>query len=478
MNTENDDAEQARSTRVIAALHEQLPAEAIATDAAIAARHATDWTGHCPTRPAAVISPRTTEHVATMLAICHAHGQPVVPQGGLSGLAGGAVPGNRSDIALSLGAMDHIEDIDTAAATITVQAGATLARVQQAAEAADFRFPLDFAARDRCQIGGLIATNAGGVSVVRHGTMRAQVLGLEVVLADGRVLTDLKPMLKNNTGLDLKQCFIGSEGTLGVVTRAMLRLAPPKGTTTIALIATDAYADAIALLHTLGRGGLGLESFELMWRDFYAMSLAWHPEREAPLAAHHGLYILCEIEGPAATARECIAKACRDRGLTSWTIADSAAAAERLWSIRYATAEFPQRLAPINFDISLPIGDIGIFVEQSRAALETEWPGLQAVYFGHIGDSNLHLTVDGQSLDEDTPATRHAIEDCVYALTARYGGSISAEHGIGLLKKPYLHYSVDTTARTLMTGAKGWLDPKGILNPGKVIDRLDSGVSS
>lgn len=426
-----------------------------------------DWTGHGACRPLALVRPASTAEIARLLRLCNEHRRPVVPQGGMTGLAGAAVPGADS-VALSLAQFTGVEAVDRAAATLTVRAGTALQAVQDAAEEAGFRYPVDFGARGTCQIGGTIATNAGGHAVIRHGMTRDRVLGLEVVLADGRVLEMMNGMIKNNTGYDLKQCFIGSEGTLGVITRAVLRLAPPQGETHTLLGALRDYPAAVSLLHRLRGAGLALEAFEVMWQDFYAMSCDWRGGRP-PLSASHPLYVLCEAVGDANRLETALEAALEAGEVEDAVLASGTAQARELWAIRETTAEFPVKLAPINFDISLPIADIGAFVEAADVALRQRWPGVRVVNFGHIGDSNLHLTVDGRSLAEDTPATRHAIEATLYRLVGERNGSISAEHGIGLLKRDFLHHSVAPDVLDAMRLLKRAFDPRGILNPGKLL---------
>ena len=296
---------------------------------------------------------------------------------------------------------------------------------------------------------------------------RNRVLGLEVVLADGRVLNLMNAMIKNNAGYDLKQHFIGSEGTLGVVTRAVLRLEPPLGDTHTLLCAVDDYARAVKLLHRLRGSGLALEAFEVMWQDFYAMSCAWLATAP-PLDASFPLYVLCELEGDESRLQHVLELCMAEREITDAVIARSKAQARQLWKIREATAEFPVRLAPINFDISLPIAIIDEFVLAVRVRLNERWPGCRSVSFGHIGDGNLHLTVDGNSLPVDSTDARHAVESLVYDLVGERGGSISAEHGIGLLKREFLHHSVTAESLATMRAIKHALDPCGILNPGKI----------
>lgn len=447
-------------------LRQALGDAAVVTGADISQRHYSDWTGHAPACPAALLLPRTTEQVASALRICNDAEQAVVPQGGMTGLAGGAVP-RETDIALSLERLRGIEEIDPAAATISVWAGTTLEEIQQAVLEAGFVFPLDLGARGSCQIGGNIATNAGGNAVIRYGMTRDLVLGLEVVLADGRVLNLLNKMIKNNCGYDLKQCFIGSEGTLGVITRAVLKLAPQPGETTTLLCALPDYASAVSLLRRVQRSVGTPQAYELMWQDFFRLGVSWLENPTAPMSLDHPLYALLECASPRELLEQTLEEAFAAGEVVDAVLASSQAQARALWKIREATGEFPLRMTPLNFDVSLPIGLIGDFAERCRQRLEQRWPGNHSVYFGHIGDSNLHLTIDCASLPQPAPILE--VEELVYSAVGELGGSVSAEHGIGLLKREFLHHSVSLEARQAMQQLKHCFDPKGILNPGKIL---------
>lgn len=451
--------------QTITDLRQALGAAQVLTGEAISPRHYSDWTRHTPTCPAALILPRDTEQVATALRICNAARQSVVPQGGMTGLAGGAVP-RSTDIALSLDRLRGIEEIDVAAATVTVKAGTTLQQIQQAVADAGYLFPLDLGARGSCQIGGNIATNAGGNAVIRYGMTRDLVLGLEVVLADGRVLNLMNKMIKNNCGYDLKQCFIGSEGTLGVITRAVLKMTPQPGQTTTLLCALPDYASAVALLRRLQRRAGTPQAYELMWQDFFRMGVSWLENPVPPMPDHHPLYVLLESSATHEVLEQTLEAAVQAGEVVDAILATSQGQARSLWKIREATGEFPARLAPLNFDISLPIGQIGDFAELCRLRLDQRWPGNHSVYFGHIGDSNLHLTVDCNSLPQ--PAPVFEIEELVYSAVGELGGAVSAEHGIGLLKREFLHHSVSAEALQTMAELKRSFDPNGILNPGKI----------
>ncbi|MCG5076777.1 FAD-binding oxidoreductase [Paraburkholderia tagetis] len=454
---------------ILNALKDALGADAVRTGSEIESRYLGDWSAKSAHAPLAVVLPRNTQEVAAALRLCNALRQGVVPQGGLTGLAGGAVP-TSNDICISLERLAGIEEIDRSAATMTVRAGTTLQAIQEAAEAADFEFQLDLGARGTCQIGGNLATNAGGIRVIQSGTARDQVLGLEVVLADGSVLSAMGKMIKNNTGYDLRHLFIGSEGTLGIITRAVLRLAPRPAARHTALCALSGYESAIALLQTLkARLGKELSAFELMWPDFFELGVAFSRSQQAPFSTAYPLYALIEHTSYANDRHDRLAQALArqlESGLLlDAVIAQSTSQARSLWEIREATAEFPVKLTPINFDISIPIGDIGNFVDTCRAQLQSRWPASRAFFFGHIGDSNLHVTVDGRSIPGVPP---DALEPVVYDLVRTFQGSVSAEHGIGVHKRPFLGYTRSETELACMRSIKRALDPNGILNPGKL----------
>jgi FAD/FMN-containing dehydrogenase len=443
----------------------------VLTGVAIGERYLTDWTGIGKSRPRAVVLPQSTVEVSTVLQICNQCGQTVVPQGGRTGLAGGAVPG-ENDICLSLERMRGIEEIDAWAATMTVLAGTTLQAVQEAALRAGFEFAIDMGSRGSCQIGGVLATNAGGIRVIQSGTARENVVGLEVVLADGTVLNSLSKMTKNNTGYDLKQWFVGSEGTLGVITRAILKLRPkPLGRHT-ALCALPNYAAMVGLLSRMRSSfGCELAAFEIMWPDFFEFGVEASRGKRSPFTSRYALYALVEQttlnpEDGGNRFTQVLNEAADSGTIVDAIVAHSSSDREALWEIRESTADFPSRLAPMNFDVSVPIAEMGSFVNECREMLRSSWPNHRSLFFGHLADSNLHVTVDKNSIP-DVPGAD--VENALYSLIGRYRGSISAEHGIGLLKREYLHHSRSPGELRAMWAIKQALDPKGILNPGKVL---------
>ncbi|MEX2297247.1 MAG: FAD-binding oxidoreductase [Dongiaceae bacterium] len=454
---------------IVVALQKALGDSAVESGDAIGRRYWCDATGVAPHSPLALVRPRTTDEVASILRLCNDRHQPVIAQGGLTGLAGGATP-RGGEIALSLERMTGIEEIDPAAATITVKAGTPLQIVQEAAADAGFMLGLDLGARGSAQIGGNISTNAGGIRVIRYGMTREQVLGLEVVLADGTILTSLNKMLKNNTAYDLKHLFIGSEGTLGVVTRAVLRLHPRPSDLLTALCALPSYEAVVAFLRHAQQALGQVSAFEAMWLDAYDF-VASRREGAPPIASVHPFYVIIEHAGtdPDADAQAfeaMLAAAHERRLLIDVTVAQSEKQARAIWAIREGIAEWENIVGQIHLDVSLPIGAIGDFAERCRARLESEWPDLIATFYGHIGDSNLHVSL-APGTDDD--ATRHGAEAAVYDTVRDFNGSISAEHGIGTLKRDFLAYSRTPAELALMRTLKAALDPNNILNPGKVL---------
>jgi len=437
---------------------------------AIEARYRKDWSGVPAGEPIALLRPRTTQEVSTALAICHEFSTPVVAQGGLTGLAGAAVPG-KGQVALTLERMNGIEEVDTAAATLTVLAGTPIQVVQEAAREHGFLFALDWGARGSAVVGGGLSTNAGGNRVIRYGMARDHVLGLEVVLADGTVLSMLNKMQKNNSGYDLKHLFIGSEGTLGIITRAVLRLQPESAAPCTALCAVNGFDAAVKLLRLAQQRLVGaVGAYEAMWPDYYRAATSYGKVR-APLG-EAPFYVLTDMvtaDPVHDSARfQAMLEEAMELGLvTDAAISQSEADTASFWALRDATPEIMSHLAPmLAFDVSIPIGQIGEAVIKMRSSLDARWPGREGLYFGHIGDSNLHLIY---SLADDREATSLEAETLVYEVVREYGVAISAEHGIGVLKRPFLSYSRSTAEIELMRTLKHALDPSGILNPGKVI---------
>jgi FAD/FMN-containing dehydrogenase len=451
-------------------LRQELGSDAVLEGEEVRRRGA-GWGRQEPCAARALVRPRSTEEVALVLRLCHDAGQPVVTHGGLTGLVGGAVTG-AGDVVLSLERMNRIEEVDAPSRSMTVQAGVTLQAAQERADAEGLLLALDLGARGSCTIGGNVATNAGGNHVIRYGMTRAQVFGLEAVLADGTVISDLGKMLKNNAGYDLKQLFIGSEGTLGVVTRVVLRLWPkPRGEAT-ALVACASFGKVVELLAEAQRRlGSDLAAFEVMWPEFYEIVTTPPARNQRPLEHGYPIYALLEALGTSPEQDRARFEAFLGAAVEGGLIEDAAVATsppERraLWALRDSVDQLA-RLGPIyTFDISLPIATMESYVAEVRERLGREWPDPRCVVFGHLGDGNLHVIA---GVGASGPEARLKVEHAVYDPLRARGGSVSAEHGIGLEKRPWLPWSRGPAEIGLMRRLKSALDPKGILNPGKVL---------
>jgi FAD/FMN-containing dehydrogenase len=421
----------------------------------------------------AIVRPANTQQVSEVLAACHEAGQPVVTHGGVTGLVGGAKAG-PSDLVLSLERMNTMQPIDTINRSVAVDAGVRLQTIQEKAEEAGLLFALDFGARGSAHIGGAISTNAGGNSVIRYGMTREQLLGVEAVLADGTIISSMKDVIKNNTGYDLKQLFIGSEGTLGVVTRAVLRLRPaPRSQNTALLAAAD--FDSLGRLLSFMDSALGgtLSSFEVMWNDFYSLIIGDGDRHGRPLETDHPFYVLLESTGGQPESdgpqfENALQQAFENGLAADAVIAQSRQQRQDLWAIRDDIHwMIEQMFPPLAFDISLGIPDMAAYVEEVRRDLLEVWPEARMAVFGHIGDGNIHLVITIGSMDEQD---KQRVEHIVYDALARRSGVISAEHGIGLEKRAYLKHSRSPDEIALMRTIKKALDPNNILNPGKILN--------
>jgi FAD/FMN-containing dehydrogenase len=454
-------------------LQRKLGAQAVLLGADVPARNGNDWSASLPQTPLAVVRPVDAAGVSDAVLACRKAGLCYVPQGGLTGLCRGASP-ETGWVAISLERMVGIEEIDPASATMTVRAGTSLETIQKAADERGMFFPLDLGSRGSCAIGGNLSTNAGGNRVIRYGMTRELVLGLEVVLPDGTVMTSLNKLIKNNAGYDLKHLFIGSEGTLGIITRVVLRLYPKPRSTMAALCAVPDYAAVLALLNA-ARSGLGplLSAFEVMWPDYWDV-ITNRAGVRSPVGTGHGLYMLVEAQGTDeatdAPRFETWLAELMERGMLSdAAVSQSVAQTKAFWAVRDICSEFGQVLGPhIPYDIGLEVAGMDEFVRRCKAALATGVPGCDSVYYGHIGDGNLHLVswVPGLSVDQQP---KEEMDRIVYGLVREMGGSVSAEHGIGTLKKKWLGHARSEAEIALMRTLKAALDPDGLLNPGKVI---------
>jgi FAD/FMN-containing dehydrogenase len=411
-----------------------------------------------------VVRPADTAQVAAVLRLCAEAGVAVVPQGGNTGLSGGSVPtGAQREIVLSLTRMNRIRRMDPLDNSITVEAGCVLATIQEAAEKAGRFFPLSLAAEGSCQIGGNLSTNAGGVNVLRFGNAREQVLGLEVVLPDGRVWDGLRSLRKDNTGYDLKHLFIGAEGTLGVITAAVLKLQPMPTATATAWIAVGDPAAAVALLSTL-RGSCGdrLTAFELISRRCVDAVLAHRAGIRDPIPGAQQWLVLAELNdsGDSGKLAELLEQALGDADAV---IAKSEAERQALWAIRETVPE--AQFSNVKHDVSVAVSRVPDLIAAAEAALAKAFPDAPVYCFGHVGDGNLHYNVGDAALMARRPEVNRVVYDAVAAL----GGSISAEHGLGQLKRDEVTRHKDPLELELMRALKRTLDPKGLMNPGKVV---------
>ena len=451
----------------------------VLTDAEDTAACLVDWRGRYKGAARAVVLPATTQELAAVVRLCAAACVPMVPQGGNTGLCGGATPLNDGRaVVLSLRRLDRIRAIDADNDTVTVEAGCTLMSVQQAAAAADRLFPLSLASEGSCTIGGNLSTNAGGVQVLRYGNMRELVLGLEVVLPDGRIWDGLRGLRKDNTGYDLKQLFVGAEGTLGLITAAVLKLFPAIRSRSTAWIAAPDPQAAVGLLGLM-RDACGdrVTAFELVGRSALELVLAHIPGTRAPLPSEVEWSVLLELSDSAdVPLDELLARALAlavERGLAiDGVIAGSLAQAHALWALRENISE-AQRIEgfSIKHDVSVPVSRIPAFLERARIALQAVWPDVRIVAFGHIGDGNLHYNlsqpqaVDNQEFMSRTSEANRIVHD----LVAELGGSISAEHGLGQLKRELLPRYKAPLEIDMMRAVKQAFDPGGLMNPGKVL---------
>ena len=429
--------------------------------------------GHSPM----VLRPGSVAEVSAILKLANETATPIVPQGGNTGLVGGQIP-HHNEIVLSLNRLDRIREVDPTSYTMTCEAGVTLQRAREAAAAADRLYPQLLPSEGTCTIGGNLSTNAGGTAAIAHGIARSHALGLEVVLADGRVLNNLNKLKKDNTGYDLKNLFIGAEGTLGIITAAVLRLVPrPRSVET----AFAGVASADAALELLGiaqeRTGGDVTSFEIMTRAGIELVLRYGQGCRDPLATPHAWYVLMELssqrrEGLREVLEAVLAEGL-ERGLVhDATIAESIEQGKAFWRVREMFGEV-QRFAggSIKHDISVPVAAVPAFIREADAAVTELIPGARPLPFGHLGDGNIHYNVNQPvGADKEQFLKRwDEVNAAVFAVVKKYGGSISAEHGVGVMKRDLLPTVKDAVALDLMKSLKRLLDPKGILNPGKVI---------
>ncbi|MFT4056193.1 MAG: FAD-binding oxidoreductase [Novosphingobium sp.] len=454
----------------------------LTTDPDLVSPWLTDWRGRFTGRACALASPASVEEVSALVNLCAEHSVPIVPQGGNSGMSGGATPDESGTaLLLSLRRMNAIREIDTESGRATCEAGVILQTLHEAAEAQDLRFPLTLGGKGSATVGGLISTNAGGSQVLRHGSMRALVLGLEAVLADGQVFSQLTPLKKDNRGFDLKQLLIGSEGTLGIVTAATLRLLPAVAERVVIWAGAPSLPAARALLlHCDAMEGEALEGFEVMPQASIDAVVEHLPTARPPLEGRHAWHVLIEVVADRAQAdslrdrcEAMMAEAFEKDLVEDAALSASEAQAEAFWLIRETVPPAERARGPaVQHDISVPVEAMPAFVETTAPMLEAEFPGTEAIAFGHLGDGNVHYHViaPGASDARAWNATEgKAISRRVHDLVTEWGGSISAEHGIGQLKRDELARLGDPVALSMLRAVKQALDPQGLFNPGKLI---------
>ena len=422
----------------------------------------TDWTGRFSGTATAVVRPRSTDEVAAVVRACAAAGQPLVVQGGNTGLVGGSVPAG-GEIVLSLTRLAGLGEIDVTSAQVTVGAGVTLAALQQHARASGLDFGVDLAARDSATVGGLVATNAGGIRVLRYGSMRAQVVGGEAVLADGSVISRLGGLVKDNTGYDLVSLLCGSEGTLGVVTRLRLLLVPRLRARCVALIALTGPGEAVAALPQLRERLPDLAAAELFLADGLAL-VRGYAGLPAPFPADHPAYLLLECAGGTDPTDRLVEAVSEIDGLLDATVATDAAAQRSLWAYREQHTEAISAAGvPVKLDVSVPVGRLTELVHRLSPAVTDVAAAARVIAFGHVNEGNLHVNVLGAGEQAEQ------VTDTVLRLVAELGGSISSEHGVGRAKVPWLGLSRSATEIAAMRSIKQALDPAGLLNPGVLL---------
>ncbi|MSQ73746.1 MAG: FAD-binding oxidoreductase [Betaproteobacteria bacterium] len=468
-------------TATISRLGAAVGAQSIFTDAADLEPYINDWRGIYHGAAAAVVRPANVEQVAAIVKICAETRTPLVPQGGNTGMCGATVPDARlNPVVIALGRMNRIRNVDALNNTMTVEAGCVLANIQQAAVDANRLFPLSLGAEGSCQIGGNLSTNAGGVNVLRYGNTRDLVLGLEAVLPDGRIWNGLRSLRKDNTGYDLKHLFIGAEGTLGIITAAVLKLFPKPSATATTWLAVPS-PDAALNLFSLLRQHFGdrINAFELISRACLELVMKHIPGVRDPLNAPHQWYVLTELGDSSLgdtlrVALESALEKAMTQGLVSDAmLAENNSQSQALWRIRESIPEAARSESGMLYrhDIAVAVGEIPAFIRDGQAALEKHFKGTHIICFGHLGDGNLHYNtyVEGRLRSDAAAREAHDVTTVIYDIVKQYKGSFSAEHGIGIAKVAELVRYKDPVEIDLMRTVKRALDPQGIMNPGKVL---------
>lgn len=448
---------------LIAELVEAVGERHVLTDPSLTAAYEADWTRRWRGDARCVARPADTEQVAAVVRACAAHDAAIVPQGGNTGLVGGGVP-RGGEVVLSLQRLDDLGEVDELSAQVTVGAGVTLAALHDHVAAAGFAYGVDMASRESATVGGTVATDAGGIRVVRYGSTRAQVVGLEAVLADGSVIRRLDGLLKDTVGYDLSSLLIGSEGTLGIVTRVMLRLVPRFEHRVVALLAVDSVVDAVALFQRLRGEVDGIEAIELIQHPGVELVVE-HTGAASPFGTAYPSYLLVEVASRH-DPMEVLAAALSDAPeVLDAAVAADASARARLWQLREAHTETISAIGevPHKFDVSVPLARLGELTDRLPHVVEEAAAGARLIVFGHLGEGNLHVNVLGPPSDDEE------VDAAVLGLVAAMGGSISAEHGVGVHKSSHLHLVRSPEEIATMRAVKAALDPHGRLNPGVLL---------
>ncbi len=468
-------------TAVISRLGETVGPQGIFTEPAELEPYIHDWRGIYHGNAAAVVRPANAEQVSAIVKICAETKTPLVPQGGNTGMCGATVPDAKvNPVVIAMGRLNRIRNVDALNNTMTVEAGCVLANIQQAAADVDRLFPLSLGAEGSCQIGGNLSTNAGGVNVLRYGNTRDLVLGIEAVLPDGRIWNGLRSLRKDNTGYDLKHLFMGAEGTLGIITAAVLKLFPRPSATATAWLAVPS-PDAALELFSLLRGAFGdrISAFELISRACLDLVMKHIPGVRDPLSTPHQWYVLTELgdSSPGNTLRDALESALEQslekQLVIDATLAENHGQSQALWRIRESIPEAARNESGMLYrhDIAVAVGAIPAFIRDGQAALEKHFKGTNIICFGHLGDGNLHYNtyVEGRMRNDPVACNANDVTTVIYDIVKQYKGSFSAEHGIGMAKVEELVRYKDPIEIDLMRTVKRALDPLGIMNPGKVL---------
>ncbi|MEU2001797.1 FAD-binding oxidoreductase [Rhodococcus sp. NPDC019627] len=432
----------------------------VLTDPGVVAGYVTDWTGHWQGHTTAVVRPADTGQVSAVLALCSRAGVAVVPQGGNTGLVGGSIPMD-GEVVLSTTRLSVIEHVDPIGRTIAAGAGVTIARARDAAREHGVELGVDLASRESATLGGIVATNAGGIRVIKNGDTRSQLLGIEAVLSDGRVLTRWKELTKDNVGYALPGLLAGSEGTLAVITRVLMRLVLPPSGTRVAFVAVGSVGDALLVVDRLERAGLTLDAAELMTRSGIDL-VCQHQQLRRPLSADAPFCVLVEVSGRE-DAETTLLEVLDDSHEFVLDAVVEEGPAHRLWQYRESHTESvgaASSTPPVKLDISTPLRDIEAFLNELTTGLDRRFPGVRAICFGHVADGNIHV-----NLLDTAPEQRDTLSDFVFHLVTDHNGSISAEHGVGRAKAPWMTLGRSAVDLDVMRSIRGALDPAGILNP-------------